>query len=110
MADSRFVGVVSQICRGASCFERTESSGDPGRPLPAWVAAATRPAGSRAEMPTRRVIWACWATSASPNPEPDRDAVEPREKRANTAVRSSSGTPVLLSSMAISTLSPNYSR
>ena len=46
---------------------------------------------------------ACCATSARPSPDPEREAVDPREKRSKTAVRSSSGIPVPLSSMAIST-------
>ena len=47
--------------------------------------------------------WACCATNASPRPEPECDAVEPRENRSNTIWRSSSGSPLPLSSMAIST-------
>ena len=36
---------------------------------------------------------ACCATKASPRPEPECDAVDPRAKRSKTAVRSASGTP-----------------
>jgi hypothetical protein len=39
----------------------------------------------------------------STRPEPERDAVDPRVNRLKTAARSSSGTPVPLSSMVIST-------
>src|ERR1700712_3633190 len=56
---------------------------------------------SRDAVPPCR--WACWATNASPRPEPECDAVEPRENRSNTTWRSASGSPLPLSSTAIST-------